>query len=216
MHLHHVLWASSRDILSIPNLKITSEDTTEFSNGLVEKTYRCLFPYIFIPLSFGFQSSRSKAGLVLTMSIPNKPSNRATNAVTGSGKELETKGIMVLDYIKNKIQSELSPANNRYMVFGKDKKPEGFRMEFAFEVNLRKYLGLWGQVLGEKRRLSNMITFTSAASDIDALAVPASMYVRDTWGRDGIKILQMVENAVGGSEIREVSTSKLICKSLSP
>lgn len=144
------------------------------------------------------------------MSTSDKPVDRATTATAAERKRPETRTSMVLDLIKSKIQSELSPGKDTYIGLGKDGKPQGFRAEFAFEVNLRRYLNLQGLAVGEKRRLSNIITFTSAGSDVDALAVPASMYVRETWGQDGTRILQMVENAMRGTEIREVSASKPI------
>lgn len=142
------------------------------------------------------------------MSTPTKPTARAAKGTADDGKRPDTKTVMVLDVIKNKIQSEISPAKNAYVVLGKDGKPQSFRAEFEFKVNLRRYLSLQRMATGEKTTLSSMITFTSAGSVVDALAVPASMYVRDTWGQDGTKILRMVENATRCTEVRAFSASK--------
>lgn len=144
------------------------------------------------------------------MSTPNKPANAATKATAAGGKGPETKTVMVLDDIKRRIEPEFSPAHNAYSVPGKDGKPPSFRAEFDFKVNLRSYMSLQGMVAPENNKLSSMITFTSAGSDVDALAVPASMYVRDTWGQDGSKILQMVQSAIACTEVRAAPASKFV------
>lgn len=144
------------------------------------------------------------------MSTPNKPANRATKTTAAAERGPETKTVMVLDDVKRKIDSELSPANNAYLVPGKDGKPPSFRAEFVFKVNLRRYIRLQGLAARENGTLSRMITFTSADSGVDALAVPASMYVQDTWGQDGTKILQMVERAISCTKLRAISASKFI------
>lgn len=148
------------------------------------------------------------------MNTSNKPAKEAITATATDRKRSETRTVMVLDLIKSKVESELSSAKKMYVALGKDGKPEAFRAEFAFQVNLRRYLTLQNLALGGKRRLSNIISFTSAGSDVDVLAVPISMYVRDTWGPDGTKILKMVESAMGCTEIRTVSASKFGIASL--
>lgn len=144
------------------------------------------------------------------MSTPNKPANRPTTATAADEKGPETKTVMVLDDIKSQIEFDLPPDDNPYLVPGKGGKPPSFRAEFVFKVNLRKYMSLQRLVIRDNVTLSSMITFTSAGSDVDALALPASMYVRQTWGQDGIKILRTVENAMACTEIRAISASKLV------
>ncbi|KKY34898.1 putative pfs domain protein [Diaporthe ampelina] len=89
------------------------------------------------------------------------------------------------------------------------KVPDGtlqaYRAEFTFEANLREYVRLQGLASGEKRTLSNIISFTSAGSNVDALALPTSKYVTDTWKQDGAKLLQMIERALDDSKNQEVS-----------
>lgn len=144
------------------------------------------------------------------MNTPNKPANGATKATAAAEGGPEIKTVMVLEDIKKNIDSALSPANNAYLVPGRDGNPPSFRAEFAFKVNLRRYVTLQSLAARENRTLSRMITFTSAGSDVDTLAVPASMYVRDTWGQDGTKILKTVESAMARTEIRAVPASKLV------
>lgn len=144
------------------------------------------------------------------MTTPNKPAERTTIATANDSKKAEAGSIMAIEAIKSKVQSELSPSKKIYLSLGKDGKPQGFRAEFAFQVNLRRYLALQCLASGGNKRLSNIITFTSAGSDVDALAVPASMYVRETWGQDGSKILHLVENAMVGTEAHTVAASESI------
>lgn len=171
----------------------------------------CSYTYNFTLLDAPLQSIRSKTVLLFTMSTPNKPANRPTKATAAYGKGPGTKTVMVLDDIKSQMGSELLQDDNRYLVPSNDGKTPTFRAEFVFKVNLRKYMSLQRLVARENGKLSSMITFTSAGSDVDALAVPASKYVRDAWGRDGIKILQMVDNAMGGSRVPKFPTSKSNC-----
>ena len=143
------------------------------------------------------------------MSISNKPGKGA--ATTTDDNWSENKPVTVLDIIKSKIQSEFLPTKTQYVLYGKDEKPQSYRAEFTFEGNLRRYLSLQNQAAGKKNKFSNLISFTSAGSGADALALPCSVYVRDTWGRDGAKILQIIDQAMGGAETREVSASESKC-----
>ncbi|POS80095.1 hypothetical protein DHEL01_v201502 [Diaporthe helianthi] len=73
-----------------------------------------------------------------------------------------------------------------------------------FQGDLRTYLKLQSEVTRESKKISNLISFTSAHIGPDALAVPASTYVRDTWGKDGTMILQMVDDAIRTNQARKV------------
>lgn len=139
------------------------------------------------------------------MSTSNTPENEATTSIGASSPN--PKAVTVFDIIKSQIQSEFTPARKEYVLFGKDRKPQCYRAEFELEGNLRRYLSVQNQMSREKKKFSSLISFTSGNSGADALAVPANIYVRDTWGRDGTKILQMVENAMESTDIRGVSAS---------
>ncbi|KAG8158161.1 hypothetical protein KVR01_011922 [Diaporthe batatas] len=73
-----------------------------------------------------------------------------------------------------------------------------------FQGNLRTYLSLQSRAVRERKKISNLISFTSTHIGPDALAVPASTYVRDTWGRDGTTILRMVDDAIRTDQVRKV------------
>ena len=116
---------------------------------------------------------------------------------------------MALDSIKSSIHALLLPTNNACALFNKDGTLQAYRAEFKFEANLREYVRLQGLASGEKRTLSNIISFTSAGSNVDALALPTSKYVTDTWKQDGAKLLQMIERALDDSKNQEVSGREL-------
>lgn len=135
------------------------------------------------------------------MSTQNKPSagttaNNAKPPVNGAFK--------VLDIIKREIQSELLSAKNEH----KDGKSQGYRAEFTFAGNLHRYLSLQNQASRERKAFSSLISFTSADAGPDVLAVPANIYVKDTWGEDGTKILRMVDNAMRSTKTPGVTASK--------
>jgi hypothetical protein len=142
------------------------------------------------------------------MSTSEKPRTKTTTSNDGNCPKPKTGS--VFNIIKSQIQSELISAKERkkYILLGKDGKPQCYRAEFQFEGNLRRYQYLQNQVSGEKRRFSNLLTFTSPDVGADALALPASIYVSNTWGGDGTKILQMVDNAMRATKIQGVSASK--------
>ncbi|KAH8753625.1 hypothetical protein F5883DRAFT_689242 [Diaporthe sp. PMI_573] len=131
-----------------------------------------------------------------------KTHTAATNAKSGVNIS-RPKTIPVLDIIRRTIQSELQPDKKQYVLCGQDGESPRYRAEFAFKGDLRTYLKLQNQASGEKKKFSSLISFTSACVGPDALAIPVSVYVRDTWGQNGIKILQMIGNAVGKTESRK-------------
>ncbi|KAG6358205.1 hypothetical protein INS49_014089 [Diaporthe citri] len=105
---------------------------------------------------------------------------------------------MALDFIKRAIKSRLLPINE-------DGELRQFRAEIAFQGDLREYVRLQGQASGEKKRLSNIISFTSAGSNVDALALPTSKYVSDTWKQEGVNLLRMIEKALDDTKNQGVS-----------
>lgn len=111
-----------------------------------------------------------------------------------------SQSVTIVNVIKNTIQSELLPTNKACALLDKEGGIQGYRAEFAFQCNLRQYVRLQGQALGEKRRLSSLISFTSAGSDVDALALPTSQYVRETWKQDGAKLLLVIEKALNDTK----------------
>lgn len=111
-----------------------------------------------------------------------------------------SQSVTVVNLIKNAIQSELLPTNTACALFNKDEELQGYRAHFLFQGNLRQYVRLQAQALGEKRRLSGLISFTSAGSDVDALALLTSQYVRETWKQDGTKLLQIIEKALSDTK----------------
>lgn len=104
--------------------------------------------------------------------------------------------VMVLDIINRTIQSGLLPTNKACALLGKDGGLQAYRAEFVFKANLREYVHLQGRASGESRKLSSIISFTSARSNVDALALPTSQYIRDTWNQNGTKLLQMIDKAL--------------------
>lgn len=104
--------------------------------------------------------------------------------------------VMVLDLISRTIQSVLLPTNKACALFGQDGGLQAYRAEFVFQADLREYVHLQGLASAENRKLSSIISFTSARSNVDALALPTSQYVRDTWKQDGARLLQMIEKAL--------------------
>lgn len=129
-------------------------------------------------------------------SSPGNPAN--------SAKRPESGAFRILDIVKREIQSELISAKNEH----KDGKPQGYRAEFTFAGNLRGYLSLQNQASRDRKAFSSLISFTSADAGPDVLSVPASMYVKDTWGEDGTKILRMVDNAIRITKTPGVTASK--------
>lgn len=66
---------------------------------------------------------------------------------------------------------------------------------FLFDVDLVEYLKLQSRASEPNQTLSNDIRLISAGSDDNVLALPASTYVNDIWGGNGIMILQGIEKA---------------------
>lgn len=123
--------------------------------------------------------------------------------------------VTIVNLIKNTIQSELSPTNKACVLLDKEGKVQEYRAEFAFQSNLRQYVRLQGQALGQKRRLSSLVSFTSAGSDVDALALPTSQYVGETWKQDGPKLLQIIEKALSDTNDQGIPGRKLSLVSIS-
>lgn len=98
-----------------------------------------------------------------------------------------SKPFVVLNIIEKTIQSQLSETY---------RDGQGYGAAFMIETSLREYVRLQGQAWGEKRRLSSIISFTSADSYVDALALPTSDYVAETWRKEGIKLLRLIERAL--------------------
>lgn len=144
------------------------------------------------------------------MSTPGKQAQRTTKlttAATESRKPVtESKSasqpVMVVDLIQNAIKSKLLPTDE-------DRGFREFRGEFEFQGNLREYVRLQGQAWGGNKKLSALISFTSADPDVDVLALPTSKYVRDTWKQNGAKLLQLIERALYDTENQGVSGRKL-------
>lgn len=135
------------------------------------------------------------------MSTQNKSSAGTT---ANNAKRPESGAFKVLDIVKREIQSKLISAKNEH----KDGKPQGYRAEFTFAGYLRGYLSLQNQASRERKAFSSLISFTSADAGPDVLAVPANMYVKDTWGEDGTKILRLVDNAMRSTKTPGVTASK--------
>ncbi|KAJ0116721.1 hypothetical protein J7T55_009871 [Diaporthe amygdali] len=141
------------------------------------------------------------------MTIPSaKPTRTATHGRVGASNGrngFQPSANLVL--IKNYFRLESTKAACALL---NKEEIKGYRAEFAFEASLNKYLNLQ-----KKKIFSNTICFTSAASDIDALALPASTYTRDIWGNNGTRILQMIDRAVsnaqGGASTSEKSIASL-------
>lgn len=110
--------------------------------------------------------------------------------------------VMVLDLIERAIKSKLLPTDEY-------RKTKEFRAKFTFQGNLREYVHLQGKAWGENKKFSGLISFTSADSNVDALALPTSKYVRDTWKHDGAKLLQLIERALNDTKNQGVSDRKL-------
>ncbi|KAK2609523.1 hypothetical protein N8I77_003019 [Diaporthe amygdali] len=133
---------------------------------------------------------------------PVKPAKTATQGRVGASngrKGFKPSANLVL--IKNYFRLESTKAACALL---NKEEIKGYRAEFTFEASLNRYLNLQ-----KKKTFSNTICFTSAASDIDALALPASTYTRDIWGSNGTKILQTIDRAVSNVQSHGASTSEL-------
>lgn len=140
------------------------------------------------------------------MSIPSKTGKEAAHA--SNDKMPGSRTATVSSIIKSIVESELVPTNEKYVLRDEHEQAKCYRANFSFKGNLRYYLTLQNQVSRDRKRLSDLITFTSSCVGPDALAVPASTYVTDTWGCDGTTILQMVDASMGSANPRRVSGSK--------
>lgn len=98
-----------------------------------------------------------------------------------------SKKSVILGIVENEIESKLSSTY---------KDGNGYKATFVFQTRLREYVQLQGQAWGGKRNLSNIISFTSASSTVDAIALLTSEYVAETWKQKGVKLLQMIERAL--------------------
>lgn len=151
------------------------------------------------------------------MSTSGKQAQRTTKVTTAVSQRRKpvtelgpaSQPVMVLDVITSTIKSELLPTNKAYALLDKDGELQGYRAEFAFQGNLREYVRLQGQASREKRKLSSLISFTSAGSNVDALALPTSRYVSDTWKQNGVKLLQMIERALNDTKNQGVTGGEL-------
>lgn len=151
------------------------------------------------------------------MSATGKQAQRATKATEAFHERKKpapapvpaNQPVMVLDLINRTIQSGLLPTNKACALLGKDGGLQAYRAEFVFKANLREYVHLQGLASGGNRKLSSIISFTSARSTVDALALPTSQYVRDTWNQDGAKLLQMMEKALIDTKNQGITGRKL-------
>lgn len=138
-----------------------------------------------------------------------KTATKVVTMASGGKKPMKEPGAN-FKIIKEQIRSLLAPTKPTLVRSSANETLNGYAAIFTFNVYLPDYLHL--QSLGKKKKLSNIICFTSAGSDADALALPVGMYVRDTWGHNGTKILQMIERALGGYEAKNQASSASISK----
>lgn len=88
-----------------------------------------------------------------------------------------------------------------------------YRALFTFGSKLHQYLelqypGSSGSHADTRSKLSNDVRITSAGSYADALALPVEDYVRETWGINGTKLLDVVQEALNGKNKQGFTASE--------